>query len=151
MKQIVVGETVNQSLCDWVASKAGGSWLPGEGHAIGLAEDGKLIACVVYDHWNGKSLYAHIAAEPGAFWTTKAYLKRIFSYPFLFVGCHKLIGLVGGEGKAINSLVSDFGFVCEATLHDAHPAGALTIWSMTRDQCRWIDWRPRGKRLSTAT
>ena len=116
----------------------GGTWSPGRGQALGLVEDGRIIAGVIFDSWNGASLCMYVAAVPGARWMTREFLRLSFAYPFQQLGCKKLLGLVGSGNKAAQRFDEHLGFVLEATLEAAHPDGSLLVYSMTKEQCRWI-------------
>ena len=106
--------------------------------AIGLEEDGELIAGVSYDSWNGSSLHAHIAALPGRNWLTRDYLRLGFGYPFLQLGCKKIIGMVGSGNLQVQRFQKHLGYRLEATLDGAHPDGALLVYTLVKEDCRWI-------------
>lgn len=121
----------------WVAVQSGAVWRSGREQAIGVAAKGQLIAGVVYDQWNRKSIGLHMAALPGH-WPTREFIQTAFRYPFLQLGASKLLAQVGEGNSPARRLVEHLGFVLEATLKAAHPMGDLLIYSMTRDQCRWL-------------
>lgn len=151
MRQVIFGgPDVSQSICSWVSARAGGSWVPGQATAIGLMEDGELIAGVVFDAWNGASCCMHVAAVDGKAWMTPSYLKACFAYPFNQLKVNKILGLVGSGNKAALQFDLHLGFVPEATLEGAHPDGSLVVLSMTRAQCRWLPENRHGKTFSTA-
>ena len=136
MKQIIVGS--DDVVGAWVLEQQDSAWTPNRGTTLGLAEDGKLIAGVVFDSWNGASLCMHVAAVPGSRWMTKEFLRLCFAYPFQQMGCTKLIGLVGSKNLAARKFDEHLGFVLEATLNEAHPDGQLLVYTMTKAQCRWL-------------
>ena len=128
----------------WVAKKLGSEWVPGPTVAIGLVEiaaDGSetIIAGALFSDYNQASMQVHLAAEPGARWMTKAYLGFSFQYAFNQAKVKKLLGFVGGQNKAAQRFDEHIGFKLETVIEDAHPDGHLIIYSMTRDQCRWLD------------
>lgn len=149
VKQIVLDAP--EEVGPWVANRTGAVWTRGRGTAIGLFSDEGWIAGVIYDSWNGRSLCMHVAAVPGARWMTKDYLQVCFAYPFLQLGCSKLIGLVGEGNMQARKFDEHLGFVLEATLEDAHPDGKLLVYTMTKEQCRWInaERRPHGQAFRT--
>lgn len=151
MKQVIFGDAaVSQSICSWVSERAGGSWVLGQATAIGLMEDGELIAGVVFDSWNGASCCMHVAAQEGKKWMTPSYLKVCFAYPFHQLKVNKILGLVGSKNEAALQFDLHLGFVPEATLEGAHPDGSLLVLSMTKAQCRWLPENRHGKAISTA-
>lgn len=147
MKSIIL----NWKVTDWVAQRTGGVAQPGD-VGIGLVEDDRLIAGVSFDRWNGASICMHVAAEPGARWMTRQYLHVCFRYPFEQIKVRKIVGLVGAKNVEARRFDEHLGFVLEATLSDAHPDGSLLVYTMTREQCRWLSLKenPHGKRLAAA-
>lgn len=134
----------------WVMGQQGSRWFPGRGTAIGLmGHSGKLDAGVVYEGWNGASLQIHVAAVSGSHWMTRSYLHTVFEYPFLQLGARKLFGLVAESNLAAQRLDEHLGFQLEATLTNAHPDGALLVYSMTRETCPWTR-DENGKTLRSA-
>lgn len=123
----------------WVLLQQGESrWFPGRGQAFGLVEDGEIKAGVIYENWNGKSIFAHISKAPDYIFRDRRFLKLCFSYAFDQLACHSILGLVGSGNLAAQRLDRHFGFELKATLEGAHPDGSLLIFSMTREQCRWL-------------
>ncbi len=122
----------------WVAERTGGEWT-GRGQAFGLVDDTKLIAGVILDAYNGASIMMHVAAEPGSRWLNRNFLWACFSYPFDQLKVKKIIGLVGEGNTAARKFDENLGFVLETTLKDAHPDGSLLIYTMNREQCRWLN------------
>ncbi len=121
----------------WVAERTGGSYYPGSGQAIGLERDGKLIAGVLYDNCNGKSVQMHVASDGSRRWMTKEYLHICFDYPFRQLGVRKIIGLVDSENSDALRFDLALGFVVEHVVKDAGRYGDQVILSMTPEQCRW--------------
>lgn len=135
-KQIIVDDP--DRFGAWVLEQQDAVWCPGRGQAIGLVDGDKILAGVIFDSWNGASLCMHVAAVPGARWMTREFLYITFAYPFQQLGCKKLLGLVGSSNKAAQRFDEHLGFVLEATLEAAHPDGSLLVYSMTKEQCRWL-------------
>jgi hypothetical protein len=74
--RIVTGPEVGH----WVAGKMRGSFGKDTSTAIGLEKEGVIVAGVIYENWNGKSLIVHLAIEGRV---TKAFLGAIFRYGFV--------------------------------------------------------------------
>ncbi len=151
MKRIFGGH--DDLVGNWVMQRTGGTWTKGRGVGIGLLDsDRGLIAGVVFDSWNGASVCMHVAAVPGSRWMTREYLKFCFSYPFEQLKVKKILGLVGSQNLAAQRFDEHLGFVLEATLNDAHPDGALLIYTMTAAQCRHLHVKvvSHGQAISSA-
>lgn len=126
------------SVVEWVAGRLGESGNFG-GCAVGIGvKDRKLLAGVVYCDYNGASCCMHVAAEPKSNWLTRATLRRFFAYPFLQLGLNVVIATVTEANVKSRKLVEGVGFVMVHRIPDAHPSGAMLIYTMTRATCRWI-------------
>lgn len=125
-----------------------GVWIPGLAHCIGLWEgppgsilhsDCQQIAGVLFNEFNGASIQMHVAAEPGAKWLNRAYLGICFGYAFRQCKVNKVLGYVGSQNLVAQRFDKHLGFKEETRIPDAHPDGELIIYSMTRDECRWLE------------
>lgn len=120
--------------------------------AIGLEQDGELIAGVIYDQFNGRSIVMQIAAE-GTNWMTREYLRTCFDYPFNHAKVNKIIVTVDSTNTRAMRLDEHLGFQLEATIKDAGHTGDLIVYSMSKDQCRalTIVGNQNGKTVSSST
>lgn len=125
------------SVVEWVFLRTGGCWEPWA-MGIGWVRDGTLIAGVAYDRYNGASVCMHVAAD-GKHWLTRSYLRACFDYPFNRLNVKKVLGLVDASNAQARKFDEHLGFRLEARLQDAAPGGDLMIYSMTRDQCRYLE------------
>lgn len=141
VRKVVLG--ADDLVGKFVLGATGGEWTPGRGVGIGLADYAapvpKLLAGVVFDSYNKASVQMHVAAVPGARWMTRAFLWTCFHYPFEQLKVNKILGPVGSANTAARRFDEHLGFVLETALKDAHPDGDLLIYSMTRDQCRFLN------------
>ena len=151
MKSIITGQ--DEVFGPWLMDKIKGQWIPGKGSTIGLWEDGiGPIACCYYESCNGASVLGHLAGI-GRKWMNREFLWYCFYYPFEQLKVNKILGLVESTNLDAQQLDEHLGFCLEATLKDAAPNGDLLIYSMTRDQCRWLSLKDRksGKTPSTSS
>lgn len=148
MRALLIGH--DEAVIRFVARRVGCTWFH-RAQAVGQLQDGKLIAGVVWDTWNGASMQIHAAAEPGSNWLNPELIREAFRYPFEMCGAKKLIALAAEANTKSCTLLSGLGFVREATLADAHPTGALIVHTMTPAQCRWLERGKHGKRLTAAS
>jgi RimJ/RimL family protein N-acetyltransferase len=135
MKRIVWDQC--QRVGEWVCERIGGNFDPKSATAIGLERDGELIAGVVFDHYNGKSLAMHVAGI-GSHWMTRDYARACFGYAFGQLGVAKILGLVDSTNAQARRYDEHLGFELEATVKDAGVKGDLLIYSMTPDKCRFL-------------
>lgn len=136
MKRVVTDQ--DELFGPWLAKQLGTTWFPGRGSVIGLWEDGVgPVAGCLYESCNGASIVGHLAGL-GRKWMNREYLWFCFHYPFVQLGVHKIIGLVEAGNLEARKLDEHMGFTLEATLKGCAPSGDLLIYTMTRDQCRWL-------------
>jgi hypothetical protein len=141
VKRILVGQEA--LFGPWLAKLLKNEWVPGKGSIIGLWEDGVgPIAACLYESCNGASIVGSLAGV-GKRWMNREYLWYCFHYPFEEIGVNKIIGIVESTNLEARRLDEHMGFVLEATLKDAAPKGDLLIYSMTKDQCRWLNLRKK--------
>lgn len=139
MKRIVANEP--DRVGAWVCAQIGGTYTGVDSASIGLEEDGEIIAGVMFDHWNGRSIAMHVAAKSDKKWMTRGYLRFCFWYPFEQLKVKKIIGLVDESNKAARKFDENLGFALEARIKDACIGGDLLIYSMTKERCRFLERR----------
>lgn len=122
----------------WVAERTGGTYFKGSGQAIGLHRNGELVAAVLYDAFNGRSVQMHVASDGSKSWMNKAFLLMAFDLPFNQWRVNKIIGLVDSTNIEARRFDENIGFHLEHVVTDAGPKGDLLIYSMTRKQCRFL-------------
>ena len=122
----------------WVAKRINSAFNAETSEAIGLERRGTVVAGVIYENWNGRSCVCHIAVEG---LMTPAYLRAIFHYPFVFGGLEKIIAPVAESNRKSIKFVEKLGFRKEGQLLDAHPDGSILLYTMSRNQCGFIEER----------
>lgn len=136
MKTVIYGE--DERVCSWVAERVSeNEFILARG--IGLAEDGELIAGVVYENYTGKNITMHVAAVPGKRWLNREYLYRCFAYPFIQLGCNRVTGLVKSDNFEAQKFDEHLGFKKEGLLRRACDDDTdLILYGMLKEECRWI-------------
>lgn len=106
---------------------------------IGLMRWGRLVAGVLYEGFNGRNIWMHVAAEPGARWMTRDYLRACFAYPFKVCGVQRITGHVEESNAAARRFDEHLGFREEARLSGAAPDGGdVILYVMRREDCRFL-------------
>jgi RimJ/RimL family protein N-acetyltransferase len=131
---ITKGSEVGQ----WVAKRIRGGYFEGRSEAIGLKRDGELVAGVIYENWNHRSIWCHIAIEGRL---TPEYLAAIFDYPFNTCQVEKIIVPVGSENEESLRLVKKMGFAEEARIKDGRSDGDIVFLTLAHENCRYIGKR----------
>jgi RimJ/RimL family protein N-acetyltransferase len=140
---ILIGHEVGH----WVAARNFQKYFEANSQAIGWEKDGKIVAGVIYEDWNGQSIVCHIAIMGNI---TPTFLAKIFDYPFRQLDAHKIIAPVASINSESIGLVINMGFKEEAKIKEAHPSGDIVIFTMTKQECRFLGEK-YGKRLITST
>lgn len=136
MKRILDGE--NDRIGRWICDHTGGVWSPADSKTIGLEDNGRVCAGVLYDSFNGASIRMHVASDGSRRWLNRQFLWFVFFYPFEQLKVKKVIGLVPSSNAPALKFDSHLGFVEEARITDAHPDGDIVVMTMNRQQCRWL-------------
>ena len=131
----------------WVAKRVNGGYFKERSQSIGLKKDGKIVAGVIYQDYNNRSIVCHIAIDGRM---TKDFLWVIFDYPFKVCEVEKIIVPVASENKKSNKIVTNMGFTEEARIKDCHPDGDIILYTLKREDCRFLGER-YGKRFAITT
>ena len=85
---------------------------PKASKAIGIVDDGKLIAGLVYHNFDIAAGVIEMsgAALPGKYWLTSETLRRIYDYPFLDAGCQMVIMRVAEENTRLLRVLAAIGY-----------------------------------------
>ena len=138
MKKVIYGE--DKRVREWVGAQIDEIY-PEHATAIGLEQNGELIAGVVFDHFTGPSVSMHVAAI-GKRWMTKDFLFRCFAYPFLQLQCRRVTGLVRVDNLDAQRFDEHLGFKREGLLRKAAKDGTdYIVYGMLREECRWLEIR----------
>ena len=128
---IVLGHEVGR----WVAAKNNQMYFEANSQAVGWEKDGEIVAGVIYDGWNKQSIVCHIAATESL---TATFLAKVFDYSFRQLQVHKMIATVSSKNFKSIRLVTHMGFKEEAKIKDAHPLGDIVIFTMTKEDCKFL-------------
>jgi RimJ/RimL family protein N-acetyltransferase len=85
---------------------------PKASKAIGIIEDNKLIAGLVYHNFDPAAGVIEMsgAALPGRYWLTSETLRRIYDYPFLDVGCQMVLMRVEEKNTSLLRVLAAIGY-----------------------------------------
>lgn len=108
--------------------------------AIGIEEDGNLIAGFLYDNYNGANICLHVASiAPG--WITRKLISIVFDYPFNQLKVNRVTGLIGEKNVKAIDFANNLGAKLETRLKDAHEDGDLLVYVLFKEDCRFIRGR----------
>jgi len=138
MKTTIYGQ--EERVVPWVGQRIDEDRFGTDCIALGLEEDGELIAGVVYNWYTGPSISIHVAAEPGRRWLNRDFLFRVFAYPFLQLSCNRVTGLVRVDNLDAQRFDEHLGFVREGIIRQgAEDKTDFILYGMLKDECRWLE------------
>jgi hypothetical protein len=123
----------------WVAQQIPGYTFDPNGKALGILADGRLVAGVLYERFNGMGVEVAIAALPEAHWATRKTLSSLFSFAYQDLGAICITVLVPiTNGKSVK-LALKLGFEVQCRIRfAAHDGSSLIVLQQFADQCRWV-------------
>jgi RimJ/RimL family protein N-acetyltransferase len=133
VKKIVSG----QAVVEWVSKRTHEFGNYGAAVGIGIEKDSELIAGVVYNEYNGANMNMHVAAVPNSHWLDSECIGAFFEYPFKYV--NRVTGLIGEKNHRSIKLCESVGFTLECRLERAHPDGAMLVYRLFKEDCKWIE------------
>jgi RimJ/RimL family protein N-acetyltransferase len=107
-----------------------------------LGVTGELLGGVIYDGYTTNCIFMHQASF-SKHWLTRDMLWAVFDYPFRQLKCAKVCGTIPSSNRKLLAFNERLGFVVEASIKDAYPDGDMLVLSMKRDNCPWLNIKPR--------
>src|SRR5262245_51660361 len=89
---IVSGDAVGE----WVAHETERMYFPQKSEAIGIERHGRLVAGIILEDWNFKSVVCHMAIRGRI---APEYLWSVANYIFNMLGVHKIIAPIASENE----------------------------------------------------
>ena len=135
MKSLVIGQ--KERVSDFL--KQHGVWGFGtEFEAIGLEENGQLIAGVIYDNYEPNARISSHCAGIGKRWLNKMFLNVMFDYPFNQLNVNVMINTVSTANKDSMRFTEHLGFKEVARIEGGASDGDLIIYALYKKDCKWI-------------
>jgi len=103
---------------------------------------GMLLGGVIYDGFNGASCRMHVASFHKS-WLSRDMLWVCFHYPFVQCNLLKVLAFIPSRNQKVLDFNAKLGFIQEFRIKDASVGGDLVITSMRREDCRWLNIKPR--------
>lgn len=110
--------------------------------AIGLEEDGNLIAGIVFQNHAGPNILMHVASDGSKRWMTPAYLCAAFRYPFEQLKVTRITGLVRADNHAAQKFDEHLGFKREGVMREAASDGTdMIVYGLLKRDCPYLGGR----------
>jgi RimJ/RimL family protein N-acetyltransferase len=141
MKKVLANQ--DKYVADWVAGRIpifefGSSPYT----AIGLMDNGVMIAGVVYQNYTRLDIQMHAAAIEGARWLTRPFLGEVFRYPFEQLQVHRVTALIPGTNTRSERFCKHLGFKKEGRVREILPQGEdLLVYGMLKSECKFLNLR----------
>lgn len=111
--------------------------------AIGAYRGNKIIGGFVYTNYrkvaktNNYSIDMHMAGSPG--WLTPMSLRAFFAYPFIQLGCSRVVGSICAGNDIACSLAVRLGCKQDGRIRSGvSPDSDTIVYTMLRGECPWI-------------
>lgn len=135
MKSLVIGQ--KERIGEFLKSQE--AWLGASQYeAIGLEEDGKIIAGVIYDSYEENARIASYCAGIGKNWLTRKFLWAMFDYPFNQLNVNAVVNTVSTANKESMRFTEHLGFKQAARIEGGASDGDLIIYVLYKKDCKWI-------------
>jgi hypothetical protein len=121
----------------WVAQKVGQSSDWGSFYAMGVEQNGEIVAGIVMNNFNGANATCHIAVDK----PSKAMIKlfqEFCNYAFNFCKLKRITGMVPSNEPHIIAFDKHLGFEEEFVMKDGAPGADMHVLVMRPDTCRWL-------------
>ncbi|TAH36529.1 MAG: N-acetyltransferase [Alphaproteobacteria bacterium] len=105
---------------------------------IGIIDDDKLIAGVIFNHYYGTDIQATIASI-SPYWASRKILGKIFSYPFLQLQCQRITAQTRENNSEAIDFLKRLGFKQEGVLRQWYGNEAALVFGMIKSECIWIN------------
>jgi RimJ/RimL family protein N-acetyltransferase len=125
-----------------IAEAAGVIFNPEADIVISRLSNGELAGGVLYNGYTRASINMHVAAFSPR-WGSRDMLWVCFDYPFNQLGCKKVFGQVPSKNEHALEFNLKLGFKIETLIPDVFPEDDLLVVSMVREDCRWLNIKPR--------
>lgn len=125
-----------------IAAACGAIFNPEVDAVIARSENDRLLGGVIYQKFTGASIRMHMASfDPHSM--CRDLLWTVFHYPFIQLGCKVVLGEIPSLNIKSLDIATKLGFKEVSRVKDIFPAGDLVMMAMRREDCRWLNIKPR--------
>lgn len=131
----------DKDVCEWVSIKLfkENNRYVDTCRAIGVVEDGILIAGVVYSSYCPNHSIEMSVASIDKRWANRHNLKAFFSFPFIQLGLERVWTQCSAEQEGVIMFNKRLGFKQEGFHPKGWPMGGDSLsFGMLRENCKWV-------------
>jgi len=127
----------NEYIVDWIQDKLG--YEITDCTTIAQARHGHIEAVAAFHNYRPESGTVELSfASASPHWQSRRYLRDLFDYPFMQLGCIRITTFAPKANSRAVSLNRRIGFKPEGIMRLAHFGDDLVVFGMLRDECRWL-------------
>jgi hypothetical protein len=128
----------NTGLGEWFQEKTNILYHEKMYTCLGVKNDNKIIAAVVYCQWGDGIMLMHVYTE-GWGWSKKEYIQNFFRYPFKQLNIFKcMFPIIKKNIKCIN-FVKKLGAVQESEIKHENDNETILFFTLTENQFKFKD------------
>jgi len=128
-----------ETLLPWTCERIEGMVFDADARAIGVAREGEIAACVVFDQFTTSGCQMAVASDLSRRWLSREFIVRVFTYPFLQLGLRRVGCLVSVDNRPSLKLARGLGFKQEGIIRQAGAqAQDMIAFGMLRKECRFL-------------
>lgn len=126
----------------FIARTARTGFDPEVDHVISrVTRNGELMGGIIFTGYTGSMVRCHVAGVEN--WAHPELVWIGFDYPFMQLGVRKILVSVGAANTRSKSIIERLGFTLEHAIEDGTAHGPLYLYSMLREDCRYLKLRSR--------
>lgn len=108
--------------------------------ALGVLAQGRIAGGVVFHNYasNGRDIHCSGAFDHRR-WATRAVLNRLFAYPFVTLGCHRITMITPRSNKPARRWIEKAGFSLEGTIRGYFSdRDHAIVYGLLAEECRFL-------------
>lgn len=106
--------------------------------AIGVMDErGELVGGVVYHEFRGNDIQMSCAATSRR-WLTAKFLRAIFAYPFVQLGCDRATSCVPARNAHTRRFCEGFGFKQEGVMRRGFGGDDCVMYGLLKEECKFL-------------
>lgn len=125
-----------------IAAKCGTIYNPMSDHCISRTDEAGLLGGVLFQAYTEESIAIHMAGFTPT-WVNRDMLWAAFHYPFEQLKVARVLGQVPEDNTAAIEINLKLGFKEVVRVPGVYRGGAAVVFSMEKDECRWLKLTPR--------
>jgi hypothetical protein len=123
----------------WVTKQTDAELTPRTKGIVAISDDGRILACAVFDSWTYSSAQVHIAIE-NRLAIRHGFIEECMHYFFNSCDRKVLIGLTPSNNERALKFIKNVGFVELFRVKDGFDVGVdYVVQEMRKENCRWIN------------